>query len=182
MGFPKNLPGLRRTILETLRVQRGGPETIPYIDVGHTLSDIAARQNHAVFGRRGCGKTLLLHHSARGLPSNVRRVYVNCEDFKNHSFPDVLIEILDAVFKELDEKQRAWFGRKKRLKELIAAIRRQLSEARAAGRARSNGSRDVRGRILRGRAGGRLRWSVGASGRPRRIAGAPYARETPRCG
>ena len=128
MVFPKNLPDLRRTILETLRVQRGGPETIPYIDVGHTLSDIAARQNHAVFGRRGCGKTLLLHHAPRRAPSDVRRVYVNCEDFKKHSFPDVLIEILDAVFKELDEKQRAWFGRKKQLKEVMAEIRRKLSE------------------------------------------------------
>jgi hypothetical protein len=126
MPLPENLANLRRTILETLRVQREGPETIPYIDVGHTLTDIAARQNHAVFGRRGCGKTLLLHHSAKELPRDVRRVYINCEDFKTHSFPNVLIEILDAVFKELDHKQIAWFGRKKRLKQLIAEMRGEL--------------------------------------------------------
>jgi hypothetical protein len=129
--LPQDLSRLRGRILETLRVQLGGPETIPYIDVGHTLSDIAARQNHAVFGRRGCGKTLLLHHSARQLPSDVRRVYVNCEDFKTHSFPNVLIEILDTIFKEVDEKQTAWFGRKKRLRALISEIRRELAKLRA---------------------------------------------------
>ncbi len=54
---------LRRVITENLRVQRAGAEPVPYIDVYNALSDIAARQNHAVFARRGCGKTLLLHHS-----------------------------------------------------------------------------------------------------------------------
>ena len=130
MVSSENLAKLRRTILETLRVQSSGPESIPYIDVGHTLSDIGARQNHAVFGRRGCGKTLLLHHSAKELPDGVRRVYINCEDFKTHSFPNVLIEILDTLFKALEDKQTAWFGRKKRQKELIAEIRSHLRKLR----------------------------------------------------
>jgi predicted AAA+ superfamily ATPase len=65
---PDKLKRLRMVINENLRVQRGGAELVPYIDVSNGLSDIAARQNHAIFGRRGCGKTLLLHYSASRLP------------------------------------------------------------------------------------------------------------------
>ena len=101
MTLEDKLTRMRRAINENLRVQRGGAEGIPYIDIGSVLSDIGARQNHAVFGRRGCGKSLLLHHSARDLDDEIQFVYLNCEDFKKHSYPDVLIEILDALFSEL---------------------------------------------------------------------------------
>jgi predicted AAA+ superfamily ATPase len=96
------LTKLRKVITENLRVQLGGAQLLPYIDVSNALSDITAKQNHVVFGRRGCGKTLLLHYSATKLPSEIRPVYINCEDFKKHSFPNVLIEILDALFGELE--------------------------------------------------------------------------------
>ncbi len=120
------LKKLRLAINENLRVQRGGAKPVPYIDVSNSLSDVSARQNHAVFGRRGCGKTLLLHYSASELPENVRPVYLNCEDFKKHSFPNVLIEILDALFAELQIKLTGWFGKKKRSRDLIIEIRQEL--------------------------------------------------------
>ena len=113
-------------ITENLRVQRGGADPVPYIDVGNVLGDVAARQNHAIFGRRGCGKTLLLHHSAANLPQGVKPIYLNCEDFKKHSFPNVLIEILDALFGEIEKHLSGWFGRKKRSRDLIADIRAHL--------------------------------------------------------
>lgn len=122
---------LRLVINENLRVQRGGADPVPYIDVTNVLSDVAARQNHAVFGRRGCGKTLLLHDSAQRLSADIRTVYLNCEDFKKHSFPNVLIEILDALFAELEKQLSGWFGRKKRSREVIAQIRKDLQELRA---------------------------------------------------
>lgn len=122
---------LRLVINENLRVQRGGAEIVPYIDVSNGLSDIAARQNHAVFGRRGCGKTLLLHYSAGQLPDDIRPVYLNCEDFKKHSFPNVLIEILDALFAELESRLTGWFGKKKRSREVIIQIREELKALRA---------------------------------------------------
>ncbi len=124
------LDAIRRVITENLRVQRAGADPVPYIDVSSALSDICARQNHAVFARRGCGKTLLLHHSAKKLPSDVQTVYLNCEDFKHHSFPNVLIEILDALFAELEGNLPGWFGRKKKSRELIAQIRGDLSKLR----------------------------------------------------
>lgn len=131
MTLEKKLTRLRLAINENLRVQRGGAEAIPYIDVTSVLSDIAARQNHAVFGRRGCGKTLLLHHSARSLDTSIQCVYLNCEDFKKHSFPNVLIQILDALFGELERHLTGWFGRKRKSRDLIRSVRNQLTELRA---------------------------------------------------
>ena len=123
----QQLAALRKVINENLSIQRAGADPVPYIDVSSALSDICARQNHAVFARRGCGKTLLLHHSAKELPSEVQAVYLNCEDFKHHSFPNVLIEVLDALFAELEGNLPGWFGKKKRSRELIAEIRRNLA-------------------------------------------------------
>jgi Cdc6-like AAA superfamily ATPase len=123
---------LRTVIQESLRVQRGSAEQVAYIDTGNVLADVSARQNHVVFARRGCGKTLLLHYSAKRLPNGVRAVYLNCEDFKRHSFPNVLIEILDALFGELETHLTGWFGRKRRSRDLIKNIRAQLSQLKAA--------------------------------------------------
>lgn len=125
---PESLRKLRLAINESSRVQRGGARPVPYIDVSNALVDVAARQNHAVFGRRGCGKTLLLQYSATQLPAETRPVYLNCEDFKKHSFPNVLIEILDALFAELQTQLSGWFGKKRRSRELIVEIRKELRE------------------------------------------------------
>ena len=132
MTKDERLSQLRRVINENLRVQRGGTEAIPYIDIGNVVADVGARQNHAIFGRRGCGKTLLLHHSGERLDSGTQCVYLNCEDFKKHSFPNVLIEILDALFAELESHLTGWFGRKRKSRELIRSIREQLAKHRAS--------------------------------------------------
>jgi hypothetical protein len=121
---------LRQLITENLRIQRGGGQLPTYIDVSNVLADICARQNHAIFARRGCGKTLLLHHSASHLDDSIKSVYLNCEDFKQHSFPNVLIEILDALFAELETHLTGWFGKKRRSRELIQGIRKELAEKR----------------------------------------------------
>jgi hypothetical protein len=118
---------LRTVIQESLRVQRGSAEHVAFIDTGNVLADVTARQNHVVFGRRGCGKTLLLHYSGKHLDQGLRAVYLNCEDFKRHSFPNVLIEILDALFGELEKHLSGWFGRKKRSRDLITNIRAHLA-------------------------------------------------------
>lgn len=117
---------LRTIVQEGIRVQRGSPESVNYVDAGNAISDAIARQNHVIFGRRGCGKTLLLHESERRVRDDVRVVYVNCEDYKQHSFPNVLIEILDQLFGELEKNLTGWFGKKKRSRELIKEIRTDL--------------------------------------------------------
>ncbi|RKJ98876.1 hypothetical protein [Alicycliphilus denitrificans] len=128
----KKLTALRQKITESLRIQRDSSEAVPYIDASNILGDVCARQNHAIFARRGCGKTLLLHHSSRSVDDSVRTVYLNCEDFKRHSFPNVLIEILDALFRELERHLTGWFGRKKRSRDLVKQIREELSKLRVS--------------------------------------------------
>lgn len=137
-------------------MQRGSAEQVAYIDTGNVLADVSARQNHVVFARRGCGKTLLLHYSAKHLPDGVRAVYLNCEDFKRHSFPNVLIEILDALFGELEKHLSGWFGRKRRSRDLIKNIRSQLAQLKDADEvvdaavktvSSVDGSRDLRGKL-----------------------------------
>lgn len=130
MTITRKLDKLRLVITENLRVQRGGAEHVPYIDVASALTDVKARQNHAIFARRGCGKTLLLHHSKEEMDSGIKTVYLNCEDFKTHSFPNVLIEILDAVFGELQRNLSGWFGKKKKSRDIISQIRSQLEQLR----------------------------------------------------
>lgn len=63
---------LSLAITENLRVQKGGARPVRYVDVSNNLANMSARQNHVVFGRRGCGKSLLLHHSASRLPQDAR--------------------------------------------------------------------------------------------------------------
>ncbi|WP_455846162.1 hypothetical protein [Pantoea agglomerans] len=116
-----DLDKLREVISENLRVQKGN-DPISYINVGTALQDAKSRQNHAIFARRGCGKTLLLHYSSKTLLKErpeFRTIYLNCEDFKRHSFPNVLIEILASILRELDKNISGWFGKKKKIKEVV---------------------------------------------------------------
>lgn len=132
MSIPSDdqIKNLRRKIQESLRVQIG-TEGIEYIDSSNNLDDAAARQNHVIFARRGCGKTLLMHSSAAEADELISAVYLNCEDFKQHSFPNVLIEILRSIFLEINQNITWWFGKKKRSKDLIKEIIYKLDEIRA---------------------------------------------------
>jgi hypothetical protein len=126
----QQLEQLKVLITENLRIQESTDGNIPYIDAGGVLALVRAKQNHVVFGRRGCGKTLLLRTSRTDLKPTTKVVYLNCEEFKHHTFPNVLIEILDAVFLELETKRRSWFGGKKALAKTIADIRKDLEQYR----------------------------------------------------
>lgn len=126
----EKLASLRRVINENLRVQRGGAENIQYIDVSNILGDVNTRHNHTIFARRGCGKTLLLHHSSKILSHEIKTIYLNCEDFKKHSFPNVLIEILDSIFAELEKKLTSWFGKERALNKIIKTIRSDFTKLR----------------------------------------------------
>ncbi len=121
---------LRRLIQENTRIQKGSSIEVNYVDVTHALADAMTRQNHVVFGRRGCGKSLLLDKVRKGVGPSIRAIYINCEDYKHHSFPNVLIEILDAVFEEMETHLGGWFGKKKALRSLVAGLRKELAELR----------------------------------------------------
>lgn len=130
MGNSASLKKLRKVITENLRVQKVN-DPISYISVGTALDDVKHKENHAIFARRGCGKTLLLHYSSRTLQEEspeLRTIYLNCEDFKRHSFPNVLIQILSAIFTELDRNISGWFGKKRKIKDTVKDTLRKLEE------------------------------------------------------
>ena len=135
---------MRELITEGLRVQRDG-ELIEYINVGHALEDACARANHTIF-RRGCGKTLLLHNSRSKLKADLRSIYLNCEDFKQHTFPNVLIEILKALFREIDQNLSGWFGKKARTKAIVKQILARLDKMHQAPDAHTEQVKETSGR------------------------------------
>jgi hypothetical protein len=129
----QDLIKLRTTINENIRVQGGGAKPVTYINVGNALSDIRSKQNHVIFARRGCGKSLLLHTSASGLDTSAKVVSINCEDFKRHSFPNVLIEILSSILDDLEKDVRGYlpFGKKSKARRILAKLRVGLESLRA---------------------------------------------------
>ncbi len=130
----KELKKLRKIITESLRVQKNCPNQVGYIDSSNALVDAVAKQNHVIFGRRGCGKTLLLFESTKLINNEQGNliVYINCEDYKNHSFPNVLIEILDVIFDKLGSNIGvfALIGRKRKARKIIVDIKRDLDGLR----------------------------------------------------
>lgn len=71
---------------------------LPFVDPRGHQSRILTRQNHVVFGRRGAGKSTLL----RSISDSDRvAVAVNLEDYKDVTFPNIVIQIILAVFREV---------------------------------------------------------------------------------
>src|SRR6266581_8822272 len=69
----------------------------------NALPRAVAKQHHLVFGRRGSGKSSLLHKAINDLSLERRPVaYIDLEVFKDHSYPDVLLSILIKIFDEYE--------------------------------------------------------------------------------
>lgn len=140
---------LRKVITENLRVQKDG-ESIEYINVGTALIDAESRQNHAIFARRGCGKTLLLHFSGSRLKEGAVAVYLNCEDFKQHSFPNVLIEILTSIFHQFEDNRRRWFGKGRESGQILDEISKKLKTLKSSADQVAEQIKDTASRSLSG--------------------------------
>ena len=69
---------------------------IDFIDPRNFKSKVQGKQNYVVFGRRGAGKSTLLKtlSSENGNFS----IYVNLEDYKDISFPNIIIKVLTRLF------------------------------------------------------------------------------------
>lgn len=73
-----------------------------YIDTGNNLKLIILPRHTVVFGRRGSGKTMLLSELAKKAESNKQGVvWIDVDDYKTLTFPDILIQILRSLFKAL---------------------------------------------------------------------------------
>lgn len=70
---------------------------IDFIDPRNFKSKVHSRQNGVVFGRRGAGKSTLLKTLENN--SKIFSIYVNLEDYKDITFPNIIIKILIRFFK-----------------------------------------------------------------------------------
>jgi GTPase SAR1 family protein len=68
------------------------------------LDRAMAKRHHIIFGRRGSGKSSLLNKLQNEASVNRYPVaFVDMEEFKTHSFPDVLISVLIKILNSFDE-------------------------------------------------------------------------------
>ena len=68
------------------------------------LSRAVSKRHHIIFGRRGSGKSsLLIKLASDASLQRLPVVFVDMEEFKGHSYPDVLVSVLIKVFQEFEE-------------------------------------------------------------------------------
>jgi hypothetical protein len=68
-----------------------------------TLDRAKSRRHHIIFGRRGSGKSSLLTKAASELTIDRRPIVtVDLEEFKGHTYPDVLISVLIRTLTEYE--------------------------------------------------------------------------------
>jgi hypothetical protein len=75
---------------------------ISFVDARQQKERLSSQQNHVVFGRRGAGKTSLLKSALGGIDHV--DVYLNLEDYKDITFPNIVIHILAELFSVLKER------------------------------------------------------------------------------
>ncbi len=116
---------------------RSSPSSgLHFVDTRNFLGRLGSRQNHVVYGRRGVGKTRLV----TSIPKNENHIdiYINLEDYKDITFPNIVIKVLVNMFEKLNDdinNKFRWYKFnlkslvvKKRLKITIAILRNYLLE------------------------------------------------------
>lgn len=81
------------------------------------LEEVSARRHQLVFGRRGVGKSTLLRRVAADVSGDGREViFIDVETLRRRPYPDVLIELLSELLKDLGDRLRDadWLTRWKR--------------------------------------------------------------------
>ena len=124
-----NLKTLVSYIDENLRASSHAG--LPFVDPRGHQDRVRVRQNHVVFGRRGAGKSTLLRSLTNISPVVIR---VNLEDYKDSTFPNIVIQVLLRMLEALEQEQGSqhpwwWLSVKNRSyrKELLF-LRRALDD------------------------------------------------------
>ena len=84
-------------IEENLRASRSAG--LDFIDLRNFKGRLSSRQNHVVFGRRGAGKSTLV--SSLSNAPNVVVIHLNLEDYKDITFPNIILHIFQSSFERL---------------------------------------------------------------------------------
>jgi hypothetical protein len=96
----EDLPKLVKYLEENLRASTNSG--IEFIDPKSLKIQLDSRQNHIVFGRRGAGKSTLLFALRDNL--KIIPIFINLEDYKDITFPNIIIQILCDCFVNLENE------------------------------------------------------------------------------
>jgi len=111
---------------------------IEFIDPRNFKEKVRGKQNYVVFGRRGAGKSTLLK-TLNKYDKSVT-IYVNLEDYKDITFPNIIIKVLVTFYEEIARKlnQNKSFFKKKnffstrkkviKINKLISDLKSKLIE------------------------------------------------------
>jgi energy-coupling factor transporter ATP-binding protein EcfA2 len=111
---------------------------IEFIDPRNFKEKVRGKQNYVVFGRRGAGKSTLL--KTLNKYENSLTIYVNLEDYKDITFPNIIIKVLVTFYKEIAlklNKEKSFFKKKnyfstrkivKKINKLIDDLNTKLVE------------------------------------------------------
>lgn len=104
---------------------------IEFIDPRNFKSKVHSRQNGVVFGRRGAGKSTLLKTLDNN--SKIFSIYVNLEDYKDITFPNIIIKILIRFFKVSIENLKSEssvleFKKLLKIRKLIKKLKNEIKE------------------------------------------------------
>lgn len=113
LSFDWNSPEfiqLRNHLVEIRKEERKSKEPLyKFVDVG-LASELTSNTNHVIFGRRGSGKSVLLRElSKRSELTGKYSILVDIGKIAEKSYPNLIIEILLAVFKNMLERTRSGF-------------------------------------------------------------------------
>ncbi len=72
-----------------------------YIDPHGNIERLNSKQNQIIFGRRGSGKSLLIKALKTNSVNEAIYTKVNIEDYKDISFPDSILQVLNSFLKQL---------------------------------------------------------------------------------
>ena len=97
----KEIAKLVTCIEENLRASPSSG--LPFVDTRHSRMRLLSKQNHVVFGRRGAGKTTLV--STLKESSDHIDIYLNIEDYKDITFPNIVIHILVEMLTPMSHKK-----------------------------------------------------------------------------
>lgn len=99
---------LTNYIEENLRASQNAG--MDFIDPKQYRSRMHAKQNHVAYGRRGSGKSSLL--SCLNDTDDHFNAYINIEDFKDISFPNILLHVLSSLLQQIlaeSERKFPWY-------------------------------------------------------------------------
>ena len=95
-----------------------------------TIRRAESKRHHIIFGRRGSGKSSLLHKTANILhEKNYPVAFVDLERFKGHLYPDLLLSVLIAAFVECDSWLEQYLEQNKAKWHLLFKSPKQFHES-----------------------------------------------------